>query len=96
MVDPIGPRQTASIDRRIAPVANVAAPQPVQPAVQDQVARADPSTLRSLAQAASQQAPIDHERVARIKKAVEEGTIPAGRIDGRRPAARPQASVEAR
>lgn len=76
MVDPVGPRQSANIDRRLSPVAPVVAPQPVQPAAQASVTRADPSTLRTIAQAVAQQAPVDHERVARIKKAIEEGSFP--------------------
>ncbi len=76
MVESIGPKPSASVDRRVAPVANVSAALPVQPPVQDMVARADPSTLKALAQAAAQAPVIDHERVNRIRKAIEDGRFP--------------------
>jgi negative regulator of flagellin synthesis FlgM len=74
MVDPIGIKTGTVVDRRLAPVAAAeAAPsvQPVQPRAQEAAASATQIT-RSLAS----EAPVDAERVARIKKAVQEGRFP--------------------
>ena len=76
MVDPVGPKPSASIDQRIAPVAPttpVAAP---QAAVQDVAVRADPSTLKALAQPLAATPPVDADRVAKIRKAIADGTFP--------------------
>ena len=55
MVDPIGLKPSAAIDRRLAPVANVVPVQAAQPAARASVERADPSTLKALAQ------PLDYK-----------------------------------
>lgn len=76
MVDPIGIKAGTVVDRRPAPVAS---PEPVaqtptvravEPKAQESVAATQIS--RSLAS----EAPVDTDRVARIKKAVQEGRFP--------------------
>jgi negative regulator of flagellin synthesis FlgM len=72
MVDPTGFKPASIAERRLAPVAPVA---PVKAATGDaQVAQA--STAASLTRTAAASAPVDAERVARIKKAVEDGKFP--------------------
>lgn len=74
MVDPIGNKASAVADRRIAPVAPaapVAAAKPVAPEVK-QVE----STAAELSSAMAAKPPVDSERVARIRKAVEDGNFP--------------------
>jgi negative regulator of flagellin synthesis FlgM len=76
MVDPIGHKPSAAIDRRLAPVANVAPAQAAQPAAQAVVTRADPSTLKALAQPLATAPPVDVDRVSKIKKAIADGKFP--------------------
>lgn len=76
MVDSIGQKPSVAIDRRLAPVANVAPAQAPQAAVQASVARADPSTLKALAEPLATAPPVDVERVAKIKKAIADGKFP--------------------
>ncbi|PKP90442.1 MAG: flagellar biosynthesis anti-sigma factor FlgM [Alphaproteobacteria bacterium HGW-Alphaproteobacteria-16] len=72
MVDPIGFKPATIADRRLTPVAPTA---PVRAAGgEGQVARA--SSAAALTQSAAASAPVDAERVAKIKKAVEEGRFP--------------------
>lgn len=75
MVDPIGNKAGAiSALRRVAPVApasGVAATTTVAteaPAVE--------STAAALASGAASQAPVDSERVSRIRKAIQDGRFP--------------------
>jgi len=75
MVDPVGLKGTASIDRRLAPVAPVSAITVPQPAVQADTVRAT-SGLQALSQPAAAAPPVDVERVTRIKKAIEDGKFP--------------------
>ena len=80
-MDPIGIKAIASVDRRIAPVAppSVAQTPVVQPAQTvakpAEPARA-PSGLQALSEPAAASPPIDVERVARIKQAIEDGKFP--------------------
>lgn len=76
MVDSIGQKPNVAIDRRLAPVANVAPAQASQGTAQASVARADPSTLRSLSSPLAATPPVDVERVAKIKKAIADGKFP--------------------
>lgn len=75
MVDPIGSKAAAPIDRKSAPVAPIAAVQVSQPAVEAAVTRA-PSTLQALSQPAAASPPVDVDRVSKIKKAIEDGKFP--------------------
>ncbi|MBM3929083.1 MAG: flagellar biosynthesis anti-sigma factor FlgM [Sphingomonadales bacterium] len=75
MVDPIGIKAATSVDRKPAPVAPVAAVRVPQPAVDAAVDRA-PSTLQALSQPAAASAPVDADRVSKIKKAIEDGKFP--------------------
>jgi negative regulator of flagellin synthesis FlgM len=76
MVDPVGLKANIAIDRPIAPVAPTPPVQAAQPAAQDTAVRADPSALRTLTASAAQTPPVDADRVAKIKKAIQEGTFP--------------------
>lgn len=76
MVDPIGLKPSAAIDRRLAPVANVAPVQAAQPTARANVERADPSTLKALSTPLASTPPIDAERVSKIKKAIADGKFP--------------------
>ncbi len=76
MVDPVGQKATTAIDRRLAPVAPVSAIKPAASTVQADVARAAPTTLQALSQPAASAPPVDAERVAKIKKAIQDGNFP--------------------
>lgn len=76
MTDPVGPKAVSAIDRRIAPVAPVAPAPAAQASVQASAVRADPSTLQALTQPLTAQPPVDVERVAKIKKAIQDGNFP--------------------
>lgn len=71
MVDPVG-FKPASLANRPAPVAPAAPVRVAEAATQ--VAQA--STASALTQTAAASAPVDAERVARIKKAIAEGKFP--------------------
>jgi negative regulator of flagellin synthesis FlgM len=74
MVDSIGNKPSAVTDRRIAPVvpaSSVASAQPV--ASQPQAVQ---STATELTSAMAAKPPVDSERVARIRKAVQDGRFP--------------------
>ncbi|ODP39043.1 flagellar biosynthesis anti-sigma factor FlgM [Sphingomonas turrisvirgatae] len=71
MVDPVG-FKPASFNPRLAPVAPAAPVKGAQTATQ--VAQA--STAASLTQAAAASAPVDADRVAKIKKAIADGKFP--------------------
>ena len=74
MVDPIGNKAGAVADRRIAPVAP-AAPVEVTKPVANEVKTVE-STAAELSSAMAAKPPVDSERVARIRKAVEDGKFP--------------------
>ncbi|MES2337044.1 MAG: flagellar biosynthesis anti-sigma factor FlgM [Pseudomonadota bacterium] len=76
MVDPVGLKATASVDRRLAPVAPVSAVQVTQPAVQTAGSVAAASGLQALTQPAAAAPPVDVDRVSKIKKAIEDGKFP--------------------
>ena len=77
MVDPIGNKAGAVADRR--PV-SVAAPSPAgpAPAVRSVASQLKPveSTAAELSAAMASKPPVDAERVARIRKAIEDGRFP--------------------
>jgi negative regulator of flagellin synthesis FlgM len=76
MVDPVGTKPSAVVDRRTVTVVAadaVAAAQPVNSG-DGKTEQAASATLLSRAMAS--EAPVDAERVARIRKAVEEGRFP--------------------
>ncbi len=75
MVDPVGIKATASVDRRLAPVAPVSAVQKAQPATQT-AATSAASGLQALTQPAAATPPVDIDRVSKIKKAIEDGKFP--------------------
>lgn len=76
MVDPVGIKATASVDRRLAPVAPVSAVQRAQAPVQTAGAANAASGLQTLTQSAAASPPVDVERVAKIKRAIEDGKFP--------------------
>ena len=71
MVEPTG-FKPAIADRRLTPVSPAAPVRAAEGATQ--VAQA--STAASLTQAAAASAPVDAERIARIKKAIADGNFP--------------------
>lgn len=72
MVDPIGPKGSTPTDLRVAPVSPVvAAPKAVSAAVDHQA-----SPVAQLASQLAAQPPVDADRVARIKRAIADGTFP--------------------
>jgi negative regulator of flagellin synthesis FlgM len=76
MVDPIGIKAGTVVDRRPTPivspepVAQTASVKAVQPQAQETVA------ATQIARSLAAEAPVDAERVSRIKKAVQEGRFP--------------------
>jgi len=76
MVDPVGQKPIIAIDRGVTPVAPASAVKAAQPAVQESQVRSDPSALRTLSQTAAATPPVDVERVAKIRKAIEDGKFP--------------------
>lgn len=75
MVDPIGIKPQAVNDRRTAPVA-VAAPAAAPRTVTAQEGAVAETTSAALSRSLASEAPVDSERVARIRKAVQEGRFP--------------------
>ncbi len=74
MVDPIGNKAGAVADRRIAPVAPAAPMEAARP-VSSEVAAVE-STAVQLLGAMAAKPPVDAERVAKIRKAIEDGKFP--------------------
>lgn len=72
MVDPSGFRPISIADRRVAPVAAAAPVKAADGATQ----AARSGTAASITRAAAASAPVDVERVARIKKAIADGNFP--------------------
>lgn len=73
MVEPTGFKPASIADRRLTPVAPAAPVRATEAAVQ---ATQTSTVAASLTQAAAVNAPVDAERVARIKKAVQDGKFP--------------------
>ena len=76
MMDPVGLKATTSVDRRPAPIAPVSAVAKAQPAVETAGTAVATSGLQALAQPAAATPPVDVERVAKIKRAIEDGKFP--------------------
>lgn len=74
MVDPIGNKAGAVADRRIAPVAPAAPVETVKPATNEVVPVQ--STAAALSGEMAARPPVDAERVAKIRKAIEDGRFP--------------------
>lgn len=78
MVDSIGPKAPAPRDRRVAPVSGVAATSAVA-SVADKPSAATGASASPVATLATEMAttpPVDAEHVARIRKAIADGTFP--------------------
>ena len=94
MVDPVGIKATASVDRRLAPVAPVSAVQKAQ------ARGADRGRRRGIEPAGADRSPPRRRRRStssasrKIKKAVAGRQVPADPVDHRRPADRAEAAVE--
>ncbi len=74
MVDPMGNKAGAVADRRIAPVAPAAPVEVAKPA-SNEVAPVE-STAVQLSGAMAAKPPVDAERVAKIRRAIEDGKFP--------------------
>ncbi|TGX53222.1 flagellar biosynthesis anti-sigma factor FlgM [Sphingomonas gei] len=74
MVDPIGNKAGAVADRRIAPVAPAAPVAAAKPTSNE--VRAVESTAVQLTGTMAAKPPVDAERVAKIRKAIEDGKFP--------------------
>lgn len=72
MVDPTGFKPVSLADRRLTPVAPAAPVRASEAATQVRQS----SAAASLTQAAAASAPVDAERVARIRKAIADGKFP--------------------
>lgn len=70
MVDPIGLKPIATSDRTVVAVTRIASTTPAS--TPDTVASTTVTTAQELAAAP----PVDYERVARIRKAIAEGSFP--------------------
>lgn len=77
MVDPIGAKPVAASDRRVAPVAtSVASAAPEVTAVEPSAPATTAAATLGVARTLSQSAPVDVERVTRIRQAIARGTYP--------------------
>jgi negative regulator of flagellin synthesis FlgM len=74
MVDPIGNKAGAVADRRIAPVASLAPVEAAKP-VSNQVKTVESAAVQ-LSGTMAAKPPVDAERVAKIRKAIEDGKFP--------------------
>jgi len=74
-MDPIGPKGSTP-DLRVAPVTKVAAATPVAMVAAPARETSSAPTTGQLASALAAQPPVDADRVARIKKAIAEGSFP--------------------
>ena len=76
MVDPLGAKPVQTGDRGIAPIARVVAPAAVQKPTAPETEMVSQSSLATAAKEFSAKPPIDHERISKIRRAIEEGTFP--------------------
>jgi negative regulator of flagellin synthesis FlgM len=78
MVDPIGTKPAAATtDRRVAPVAtSVASAAPTVTPVAETAAATAATAATTLARSLAAEAPIDLDRVTRIRAAIARGTYP--------------------
>jgi negative regulator of flagellin synthesis FlgM len=73
MVDPIGPKGLTPSDLRVVPVTPVAAAAKAAPSATPEV---QVSPTAQLAGQLAAQPPVDADRIARIKRAIVDGTFP--------------------
>ncbi|MET0307200.1 MAG: flagellar biosynthesis anti-sigma factor FlgM [Sphingomonas sp.] len=74
MVDPIGIKTGTVVDRRPVSVGAVPSVEPVKTVASEP--QAVESTAAEMSQTMAAQPPVDSDRVARIRKAVQEGRFP--------------------
>lgn len=74
MVDPIGIKAGTVSDRRTTPVSAATSVAPARTVESEP--RAVETAASELSQSMASQAPVDSDRVARIRKAVQEGRFP--------------------
>ncbi|MBY0581454.1 MAG: flagellar biosynthesis anti-sigma factor FlgM [Sphingomonas sp.] len=73
MVEAVGAKPVTTVDRRVAPVAPSVAVAPAPKPVPEETSGA---TASAIARDLAAQAPVNAERVARIRKAIAEGRYP--------------------
>jgi negative regulator of flagellin synthesis FlgM len=76
MVDPVGTKPAAVVDRRSVQVVATEAAAPAKPVTSEGAQAEEASSATQLSQAMAAQAPVDSDRVARIRKAVQDGNFP--------------------
>lgn len=75
MVDPIGIKTGAVLDRRSVSVGAAPSVEPVKAVTSDTQAAAT-TAATEMSQTMAAEAPVDTDRVARIRKAVQDGNFP--------------------
>ncbi len=77
MVDPIGFKPTTSVERRgVARVSPGASGAPTSPSTDAEAQATSSESIASAARAMAAGPPVDADRVARIRKAIAEGSFP--------------------
>lgn len=76
MVDSINSKPVAGRDLQVAPVARTAQAAPAAKATGREGVVAEQLKLSAMAFGFTEQAPVDHERVSRIRAAIRNGTFP--------------------
>lgn len=74
MVDPVGIKGGPVVDRRLAPVGPAARAQAPAASANDDLQRT--TSAQGMVRSLAAEAPVDAERVARIRRAIEEGRFP--------------------
>lgn len=76
MVDPVGAKPATSVDRSIAPVVRNAPLAPIPAPGRGEGDQATASTIATIARDYASVPPVDQDRVARIRRAIANGTYP--------------------
>jgi negative regulator of flagellin synthesis FlgM len=76
VVDSIGPKSVSLNDRQVAPVVRASAAPAIDAATRSDGGTAAQPQLTALARQMAASPPVDLERVARIRRAISDGTFP--------------------